>query len=280
MILLLTSVIFWLWCSSFTSLPDPRQILTCGTFYSLTIGSSNISTLLLTMASIDRVLVILCPSRYSIFVTRRKALIKILSIILLVLLLFVHYHQSFSFSPSMHVCEYYSYAHLSHGHIWPLIRVILLAFVPCMIICLCSVIILKNRYERRLSVRKETVSAKHMRAASLMLVIYSIYYTLSIMPLNILQFFHSFFLEHTKVQSGLEIHCLKFSQWGMLMKFCVLLMLMNYSSKFFFHCFISIRFRRDAWNLVTKCSYVPEKFRSKTWKGLNIVVIQKLQGYS
>lgn len=216
------------------------------------------------MASIDRVLVILSPGRYSIFVTRGKAMIKILFIVLLVFLLLIHYHQSFDFSPSIHVCEYYSYAHLFNTHIWPWIRVILLAFVPCMIICLCSMIILKNRYDHRRSVRKETASAKHMRTASLLLVIYSIYYTLSIMPLNVLQFFHSFFLEHSKVQTGLEINCLKFSQWKMLMKFCVLLMLMNYSNKFFFHCLISIQFRQDVWSLLTKCSYVPEKFRAKT----------------
>jgi hypothetical protein len=93
---------------------DPRYVLTCGTYYSLTIGSSNVSTLLLTAASIDRVLIVVYPSRYSTFVTRTKALIKILLIIIFVSLLIIQYHFSFYFSYSFHVCDNYGMELFGH----------------------------------------------------------------------------------------------------------------------------------------------------------------------
>jgi hypothetical protein len=253
-------VVFWLWCSSLSLVRDPRDVLTCGTYYSLTIGSSNISTLLLTAASIDRVLIIVYPGRSSTFVTQRKALIKIIFIIICVSLLIIQYHLSYYFSYSFHICEYYSYAQLWHGKVWPLIRLSLLAFIPCLITCACSIIIMKNRYYRRPSTTSETSGTRHMRTASLLLVMYSIYYAVSVMPLNILQFFHSYFFNDDKLT---EINCLKFSQWTMLMKFCMLLMAINYSNKFFVHYFISMQFRRDVWNLLTKCTFISDRYSQR-----------------
>jgi hypothetical protein len=100
-----------------------------------------------------------------------------------------------------------------------------------------------------------------MRTASLLLVIYSIYYTLSIMPLNILQFFHSYFFNNNdNLSETSEIDCLKFSQWKILMKFCMLLMAINYSNKFIVHYLISMQFRRDVCNLLTKCSFIHYRY--------------------
>jgi hypothetical protein len=257
-------VVLWLWCSSLSLVRDPRDILTCGIYYSLTIGSSNISTLLLTAASIDRVLIVVYPSRYSTFVTRTKALIKIFLIITCASLLIIQFYFSFYFSYSFHMCDYYSYAQLWHGKVWPLIRLGLLVFIPCIITCVCSMIIFKNRYYRRPSNTSETSGTRHMRTASLLLVIYSIYYTLSIMPLNILQFFHSYFFDNKELTETSEMNCFKFSQWRLLMKFCMLLMAINYSNKFIVHYLISMQFRRDVWNLLTKCSFTSYRYRSRT----------------
>jgi hypothetical protein len=103
-----------------------------------------------------------------------------------------------------------------------------------------------------------------MRTASLLLVIYSIYYTLSVMPLNILQFFHSYFFnDKNNLTEPLKINCLKFSQWKMLMKFCMLLMAINYSNKFIVHYLISMQFRRDVWNLFTKCTLIPNRYNNR-----------------
>jgi hypothetical protein len=103
-----------------------------------------------------------------------------------------------------------------------------------------------------------------MRTASLLLVIYSIYYTMSVMPLNILQFFHAFFLNDHQLTETSEIDCLKFSQWKMLMKFCMLLMAINYSNKFIVHYCISMQFRRDVWNLFTKCSFNSIRYNKRS----------------
>ena len=243
---------------------DPRDVLTCGLYYSLTIGSSNASTLLLTAASIDRVLIVVYPSRYSTFVTRTKALMKIALILLTVLLLMIQYHFTFYFSYSRHVCEYYSYAQLWYSKVWPLIRLALLAFIPCLITCACSIVIFQNRFYRRPSTTSETSGTRHMRTASLLLVIYSIYYTLSIMPVNILQLFHWYFLGDARLNETSEMNCLKFSQWKMLMKFCMFLMAMNYSNKFIVHYLISLQFRRDVGNLLTKCTIPADRSRQRS----------------
>ncbi|CAF3324674.1 unnamed protein product [Rotaria sp. Silwood1] len=257
-------IVFWLWCASLSFVRDPRAVLTCGLYYSLTIGSSNVSTLLLAAASIDRLVIVVYPSRYSTFVTRTKALIKIIFIILFVFILIIQYHFSYYFSYSYSVCEYYSYAQLWQGKIWALIRLALLAFIPCLIICICSLVILKNRYYRRPSTTSETTGTRHMRTASLLLVIYSIYYTISVMPLNILQFFHSHFFNDNTIRNTSEINCLKFSQWKLLMKFCMLLMAINYSNKFIVHYLVSMQFRRYVWNLFKKMTLTPERNNKRT----------------
>jgi len=262
-------VVLWLWCSSLSFLPDPRAILTCGIYYSLTIGSSNVSTLLLMAASIDRVLIVIYPIRSQTFITRTNALIKIFFIITIIFLLIIQYHFAVYFSYSYNSCDYYSYVPLWHGKVWPFLRLSCLAFLPCIITCICSIVILKNRYYRRPSTTSETTGTRHMRTASLILVIYSIYYTLSVMPLNILQFFHSFFFDnddddHNETNefiNTVNINCLKFAQWKMLMKFCMLLMAINYSNKFLVHYLISMQFRRDVHNLFTKCLFTPPRYR-------------------
>ena len=124
-------------------------------------------------------------------------------------------------------------------------------------------VILRNRYYRRPSTTSETTGTRHMRTASLILVIYSIYYTFSVMPLNILQFFHSYFFNENKVTETSEINCLKFSQWKMLMKFCMLLMAINYSNKCIVHYLISMQFRRDVRNLFTKRAVIPDRYRQR-----------------
>lgn len=123
--------------------------------------------------------------------------------------------------------------------------------------------ILKNRYYRRPSTTSETTGTKHMRTASLLLVIYSIYYTFSVMPISILQLFHSYFFNNNLMNTN-DIDCLKFSQWKMLMKFCMFLMAINYSNKFLVHYLISMQFRRDVWNLLTKCSFPSYRYRRRT----------------
>lgn len=221
------------------------------------------STLLLTAASIDRVLIVVYPSRYSSFVTRTKVIIKILVIIIGVSLLIIQYHFSFYFSYSFSSCDYYSYAELWHGKVWPLIRLSLLAFLPCIITCVCSVIILRNRYYRRPSTTSETSGTRHMRTASLLLVIYSIYYALSVMPLNVLQFFHSYFFPGDELTEQISVDCLKFGQWKLLMIFCKLLLAINYSNKFLVHYLISLQFRRDVWTLLTKCHLVSSRYNRR-----------------
>lgn len=84
------------------------------------------------------------------------------------------------------------------------------------------------------------------------------------MPLNILQFFHSFFFNNdNNMTETSEIDCYKFAQWKMLMKFCMLLMAFCYSNKFMVHYLISTKFRQDVWNLLTKSTCVSNKYRGR-----------------
>lgn len=98
-----------------------------------------------------------------------------------------------------------------------------------------------------------------MRTASLLLVIYSIYYTISVMPLNVLQFFHRYFFNNDPLTETSETNCLKFSLWKLLMKFCMLLMAVNYSNKIFVHYLVSMQFRRYIRNFFKKVSFIPDR---------------------
>lgn len=78
--------------------------------------------------------------------------------------------------------------------------------------------------------------------------------------MNVLQFFHSYFLPDDKLTGQTTIDCSKFSQWKLLMKSCKLLLAINYSNKFLVHYLISRQFRRDVWNLFTHCYSVPYRY--------------------
>ena len=47
------------------------------------------------------------------------------------------------------------------------------------------------------------------------------------------------------------------------MKFCMLLMAINYSNKFIVHYLISLQFQRDVWNLLTKCTFIPDRYNRR-----------------
>ncbi len=84
------------------------------------------------------------------------------------------------------------------------------------------------------------------------------------MPLNILQLFHSSFFDDKELTETSEINCVKFAQWRLLMKLCMLLMAINYSNKFIVHYLISMQFRRDFWNLLIKYGFTPYGYRPRT----------------
>lgn len=216
------------------------------------------------MASIDRVLIVVCPRNYSKFVNRKKSIIKILSIWIFVLLVMIQYHFSYVFSPSLRFCEFRSVGKSWHSQVWPSIRLIIFGFLPCSITCSCSIIIFQNRFYRRPSTTSETSGSRQMRTASLLLVIYSIYYTLTVLPLNILLFFHRYFLADSEINGKSSLNCSKYSQWKTLTKFCTLLMVINYSNKFFVHYIISLKFRQDVRKLISRCCCYCRMFHKRT----------------
>ncbi|CAF1614102.1 unnamed protein product, partial [Didymodactylos carnosus] len=240
--------VLWLWLQAMSIIKrDPRDILSCGGYYSCIVGSSMISNFLLANGSFDRVLIIIFPHKYQEIVTNKRVLLRIILTVLIISLLMTHFHFSLYYQPELKLsarsCEYYPYARLWIGRIWPIVHSILFAFIPSFIICTCSFIILWNRYHHKMKTVNST-AATRMKTLSLLLVIFSIYSTLTLLPITILQFFSQYFLDD-------NTNCRKIGMWKMLLYLCCTLMAINYSNKFYINLVTSTQFRQDFLKLVT-----------------------------
>ncbi|CAF1063159.1 unnamed protein product [Rotaria sp. Silwood1] len=63
--------VFWLWCVDMSIIKtDPREIFSCGIFYSILIGPTILSNLYLASMSIDQSFMILYPAHHRLLITR------------------------------------------------------------------------------------------------------------------------------------------------------------------------------------------------------------------
>ncbi|CAF1167978.1 unnamed protein product, partial [Didymodactylos carnosus] len=114
--------VLWVWLQSMSIIKrDPRDILSCGGYYSCVVGSSMISNFLLANGSFDRVLIIVLPHKYQQIVTNKKVLLRIILTVLITSLLMIHFHFSLYYQAEMKLsartCEYYPDTRLWIGRI-------------------------------------------------------------------------------------------------------------------------------------------------------------------
>ncbi|CAF4859876.1 unnamed protein product, partial [Rotaria sp. Silwood2] len=242
--------IFWLWCVGMSIIKaDPREILSCGIFYSILIGPTILSNLYLASISIDRTFMIFYPTRYRFVITRRHVLIRIFLISIIILLIMIPHHFYFYYNKktTKFICEFDTDIKHWRIRIWPFLHAILFVSLPSIITCISSVILIHNRCnQRKINKNKLSKNARRMKRNSILILFISIIILFSLLPTVILEIF----IVHDRLFNN-EIFCSKkWKKYRILLNWFLTLSALNYSFKFYIHLIISKTFRKDFIKLI------------------------------
>ncbi len=236
---------FWLWCVHLSIIKtDPRQILSCGIFYSILFGSTILSNLYLASMSIDRTVMILSPTRYHLIITRRHVLIRIFFILLIIIVFMIPHHFYYYYNPetTIFICEFYTFIDHWRIHIWSFFHAILFVSIPSLITWISSIILLHNRcHHRKRHRNKLSESARRMERNAILIFFFSMTIFFSILPYVILQIF----IFHDRLFHPGKISTIRLKTYQILLNWFYILVAMNYSWKFYTSLIISKTFRKD-----------------------------------
>ena len=229
---------------------DPREVLSCGIFYSILMGSTTLSNLYLASMSIDRSIMILYPARYRVLVTRPRIQFRLVVIGLIITALLIPHHFYFYYEPraTLFLCDFYPFVNHRQVRIWSLIHSILFVFLPSLIVCISAFILLHNR-QRHNRLYKQTLSqsARRMHKLSIFIFIMSVGIFFSLVPTCVLEVF----LVHARLSSHYG-HCLgRWKVYKILVHCFLVLSSINYSIKFYVHLIMSTSFRKSFIQLIT-----------------------------
>jgi hypothetical protein len=229
---------------------DPREIISCGIFYGIFIGSTALSNLYLASMSIDRSLMILCPGRYRLLVTRPYVISRIIFIGLLIILLLIPHHFYLYYDPksTLFLCEFNSSVHHRRIRLWSLIHAVLFVSIPSLVVCISSFILLHNRCQHNRTYKKSlSLSARRMHRRSILIVMFSLTVFLCLLPTCILEIFivHDRLFHH-------DMYCsIRWKIYKILLNCYLAFTSIYYSSKFYIHLAISVSFRKSFVQLIT-----------------------------
>ena len=234
-----------MWCASISLIKtDPREVLSCGIFYSILIGSTTLSNLYLALMSIDRSMIILCPTRYRLIVTQSHVILRIILICVLIILLVIphHFYLYYDRKTTLFLCDFYSSVHPRRIRLWSFMHAILLVGIPSLIVCVCSFILLHNRCEHKRNYKKTlSVTARRMHRNSIFIFFVSLGIFLSLLPACILEIYivHDRLFRH-------KMYCsTRWRVYKILLTWFLTLSSINYSVKFYIQLIISTSFRKS-----------------------------------
>ncbi|CAF3028301.1 unnamed protein product [Rotaria socialis] len=249
---------FWLWCVSMSIIKtDPREIFSCGIFYSILIGSTILSNLYLASMSVSRARMTISPIRHRLVITRRRIFIRILSIFITVIIIMIPHHFYFYYDSktTIFICEFYAYIDQWKIHMWPFMHAVLFVSLPSILTCISAVILLRNRYNHRKKQKnKLSESARQMERNSVVLLCISIAILFSLLPTAILEIF----IVHDLLFNQ-RSHCTKrLKMYRILVNWFWIFSSLTYAFKFYLRLAISKAVRRDFSELI-RCSLRQEQ---------------------
>jgi hypothetical protein len=242
---------FWLWSASmlFTRI-DPREVISCGSFYSILFGSTKLSNVFLASLSIERSVMIVYPARYRSIVTQSRIVLRIILITIIVILLVIPHHFYFRYNPSttLFLCEFDPSADRRRIRLWTLIHSILFVSVPSLIVCICASILLHNRCKHeRLHKNSSSVGARRMQRNSVLIFLASLWLVLLLLPTCILEIL----MVHERFHD-LDSHCpTRWKFYKILFNCFLTLSSINYSNKFYIHIIIFTATRKNFIKFIT-----------------------------
>ncbi|CAF1306233.1 unnamed protein product [Adineta steineri] len=261
--------ISWLWFVGMSIIKtDPRQILSCGLFYSILIGSTILSNLYLASMSIDRNFIILYPTRYRLIITRQHVLKRIVLIFLITILFMIphHFYYYYNKNTTLFICEFHKFIDRWKIHIWPFIHAILFVSIPSIITCISSIMLLHNRRKhRRLTKNILGEKARRIERNSILIVFISLALAFTTLPIVILQIF----IVHDRLFNH-EIYCLtRWKTYKILLNWFLTLASFSYSCKFYIRLTISRTFRKEFLQLLNCIFRRKDKINEQHLMALN-----------
>jgi len=241
---------------------DPREIFSCGIFYSILIGPTILSNLYLASMSIDRTLIILYPARYRHSITPRHVLIRICLIFLIIILFMIphHFYYYYDKKTTIFICEFHTFVDQWRVRLWPILHAILFVSIPYSITCISSIILLKNRcHHRRIYKNKLSENARRLERNSILILFISITTFCSTLPFVILEIF----IVHDRLFNHGIMSITRWKTYKLLLNWFLTCGAVNYSFKFYIRLIISKQFRRDFVHLIHCCNQ-QKRIRTKT----------------
>ncbi|CAF4747465.1 unnamed protein product [Rotaria sp. Silwood1] len=242
--------VFWLWCVDMSIIKtDPREILSCGIFYSILIGPTILSNLYLASMSIDQGFMILYPAHHRLLITRYHVLMRLLLIFIVVILFMIPHHFYFHYNKktTIFICEFYTFIDHWKIHAWPLLHAILFVSLPSLVTCISSVILLHNRFnQRRMNKNHLSNNARRMKRNSILTLFISIATLFSILPTVILEAL----IVYDRLFNDDILCSIRWKTYKILLNWFLTLSALNYSSKFYIRLLISKRFRKEFIKLI------------------------------
>ncbi|CAF2076184.1 unnamed protein product [Rotaria magnacalcarata] len=260
--------IFWLWCANMSFVKnDPRDVLSCRIFYCILVGSIALSNLYLAAVSIDRSIMILFPFRYRFIVTQSSVTFRIILILLIVIVLFVphYFYLQYDAKAKLVLCNFTSSINDKQIHFTSIIHSIIFVFIPSLIVCIGSLVLLKNRHQhRRTHKHSSSSTARRMHKSSVLMFLISLWFFVSLLPALIIEIF--------VIYDQLFFHEMLCSMrqkiYKILLNCFLICSSVNYSTKFYIHLIVSESFRMNLIQFIT-CSNLSNASRQLRMKVKN-----------
>ncbi|CAM4789199.1 unnamed protein product [Rotaria magnacalcarata] len=236
-------------------------------FYCILVGSIALSNLYLAAVSIDRSIMILFPFRYRFIVTQSSVTFRIILILLIVIVLFVphYFYLQYDAKAKLVLCNFTSSINDKQIHFTSIIHSIIFVFIPSLIVCIGSLILLKNRHQhRRTHKHSSSSTARRMHKSSVLMFLISLWFFVSLLPALIIEIF--------VIYDQLFFHEMLCSMrqkiYKILLNCFLICSSVNYSTKFYIHLIVSESFRMNLIQFIT-CSNLSNASRQLRMKVKN-----------
>lgn len=238
-------MLFWVWGVSTSIIKtDPRQIFSCGIFYSILIGPTILSNLYFASMSLDQTFMILYPTLHRMLITRQHVLIRLFLILLIIAILKIPHHFYFYYDSrtTLFICEFHSYVEQWRIRIWSFAHAIAFVSLPSIVTCISSFVLLYNRYtHRKLHKNRISATARRMERNSVVLAFTSIVILISLLPAVILELL----IVHDQSVNHENVCPKKWKAFRILFYGFLTLSAFAYSFKFYLRLIMSKACRRD-----------------------------------
>lgn len=229
---------------------DPREIFSCGIYYSIFIGSTTLLTLYVTLWWIQKALMILYPFRYRVQVQGCHLLFRIILVTLVIIACLVprNFYSNYNSKAAIFICNFSSSTHRSRVRLFSIIYAILFVSIPSSIICISALILLNNQWKHRQKVNNNlSADARSMNNRAIFIFFISFWLFLSSLRTSMIEIFVAYELVFYH-----DMHCsVRLKIYQNLLSCFFIFSSINCSVRFYIHIIMSVPFRQNFIQFIT-----------------------------